>query len=231
MKQFHLFIYCLLSLSVTAQIEDWQNQKIFDINKEKAHVNIVNYSNIEIAKSGNFHKSIYYKSLNDNWFFNYSDNVENRPKDFYKIDFDLSHWDSIKVPSNWELEGYGTPIYVNTDYPFDKNPEPPLIKIDNPVGSYRYDFEVPNSWDGKSIFIHFGAIKSAAYLWINGEKVGYTQGSKTPSEWDITNFVQNGTNTLALEVYRWSDGSYLECQDFWRISGIERDVYYMQRIK
>jgi beta-galactosidase len=223
-----LSFFCQFSY---AQQVDWQNQHIFNINKEKSHVNVVPYSNMEVARKGDFKKSKFYKSLNGKWKFKYSAKVDERPVEFYKPDFDVSGWDEIPVPSNWEIEGYGTPIYVNTEYPFDKNPEPPFIKIDNPVGSYRYDFTIPENWDGKNIFLHFGAVKSAAYLWINGEMVGYTQGAKTPSEWDITKYLQKGNNTLALEVYRWSDGSYLECQDFWRISGIERDVFLYAKNK
>jgi beta-galactosidase len=214
-----------------AQQPDWQNQHVFDINKEKPHVNVVSYSDEKAALTGNFKNSQFYKSLNGKWKFKYSEDVDLRPVEFYKPNFDVSGWDDIPVPSNWEVEGYGIPIYVNTEYPFDKHPEPPFIKIDNPVGSYRHSFTIPESWDGKQIYLHFGAVKSAAYLWINGEKVGYTQGSKTPSEWNITKYLKPGNNTLALEVYRWSDGSYLECQDFWRISGIERDVFLYAKNK
>ena len=224
-KKIFIVILILQSFSTLAQTEDWQNQKIFNVNKEKPHVNIIPYSNIEKARKGDFKNSEFYKSLNGKWKFKYSAKVSERPINFYKPNFDVSTWDEISIPSNWEIEGYGTPIYVNTDYPFDKHPEPPFIKIDNPVGSYRYDFTIPENWDGKNIFLHFGAVKSAAYLWINGEKVGYTQGSKTPSEWNITKYLKKGKNKLALEVYRWSDGSFLECQDFWRLSGIERDVF------
>lgn len=225
MKKFFLVVLVLVSTCLVAQKHDWQNQKIFDLNKEKPHVNVVSYPDVDLAKAGEFDKSILYMSLDGNWRFRYSEDYKKRPVDFYKNTYKETDWDKIRVPSNWEVEGYGTPIYVNTEYPFDKNPDPPYIKIDNPVGSYKYDFYVPKSWNGKSVFIHFGAVKSAAYLWINGQKVGYTQGSKTPAEWDITKYITNGKNTLALEVYRWSDGSYLECQDFWRISGIERNVY------
>ncbi len=221
-------LYCQFSF---AQQFDWQNQHIFNINKEKPHVNVVSYSNTDLARKGDFKKSEFYKSLNGNWKFKYSAKADERPHDFYKQDFNASAWEEIFVPSNWEIEGYGIPIYVNTEYPFDKNPEPPFIKIDNPVGSYRYNFTIPDNWDEKNIFLHFGAVKSAAYLWINGEKVGYSQGSKTPAEWDITKYLKKGKNTLALEVYRWSDGSYLECQDFWRISGIERDVFLYAKNK
>ncbi len=221
---FTVIIPILVNLA-NSQQPDWQNQYVFDINKEKPHVNVVPYTDENAARTGEYKKSAFYKSLNGKWKFKYSEDVSQRPVDFYKPAYDISSWDDISVPSNWEVEGFGIPIYTNTQYPFDKKPEPPFIKIDNPVGSYRHTFTVPESWQGKQVFIHFGAVKSAAYLWINGEKVGYTQGAKTPSEWNITNYLKDGENSLALEVYRWSDGSFLECQDFWRISGIERDVF------
>jgi beta-galactosidase len=172
-----------------------------------------------------------YKSLNGDWKFNWVRKPADRPMDFYRTDFDDSNWGTIKVPGNWELQGHGIPMYMN--HPFDfspnKRPVPPYmdyISDDyNPVGSYRQSFFVPENWNQRQVFIHFGAVKSAMYLWINGEKVGYSQGSKTPAEFNITKYLKEGENTLAVEVYRWSDGSYLECQDFWRISGIERDVY------
>jgi beta-galactosidase len=220
-----LCILFLTNLSVEAQTKDWQNQAVFGINKEKPHVNIVPFMEEVKAVNLDIKASEFYQSLNGKWSFHYSENPESSPKDFYQVNFDASEWDQIKVPANWEIEGYGIPIYVNTNYPFDKHPQPPFIRIDNPVGSYIRYFEIPSNWNGKTILLHFGAVKSAAYLWINGEKAGYTQGSKTPSEWDITSYIKKGQNKLALEVYRWSDGSYLECQDFWRISGIERDVF------
>jgi len=144
--------------------------------------------------------------------------------DFYKQDFDVSSWASIDVPSDWQMKGYGVPIYLNVNYPFRKNP-PFITGIDNPVGSYVRKFALPENWAGKKIIIHFGAVNSALNLWINGEKVGYSQGSKTPAEFDITPFLIKGENTIAVEIFRWCDGSYLEDQDMWRLSGIERDVF------
>ncbi len=140
----------------------------------------------------------------------------------------MSEWDTIAVPSNWERQGYGYPIYVNVPYPFEID-EPNVPTEDNPVGSYRRAFDVPESWAGQQVFVEFGAVSSAFYLWINGEYAGYSEGSKTPSEFNVTKFVETGENTIAVEVYRWSTGSYLEDQDFWSLSGIQRDVNLFAR--
>lgn len=205
--------------------EDWENPQVVQINKEEPRSDFIPYQKLENALMDSLELSSFYKSLNGKWKFNWSENPSVRPKTFYKPDYNVSNWDEIDVPANWELKGYGIPIYVNTSYEF-KMTDPPHVPHDNnPVGSYRCTFTVPEKWDGRQIFLHFGAVKSAMYLWINGRKVGYSQGSKTPAEFNITTFINKGENILAVEVYRWSDGSYLECQDFWRISGIERDVY------
>jgi beta-galactosidase len=168
------------------------------------------------------------QTLNGNWKFNYSDTPAGRPTNFYEQDFDVSGWDEIPVPSNWEREGYGYAIYVNVPYPFEID-EPNVPTEDNPVGSYRRSFNVPESWSEQQILVEFGAVSSAFYLWVNGEYVGYSEGSKTPSEFNITDFVQAGENSMAVEVYRWSTGSYLEDQDFWSLSGIQRDVNLFAR--
>lgn len=205
---------------------DWENPQVISINKEKPHATLMPFSTINGALKNDFSKSPWYKSLNGNWKFNWVDSPEKRPLKFYKTDFSDAAWKEIPVPSNWELEGYGIPIYVNQPYEFTFNPNPPDIPDGyNPVGSYRTTFTIPKNWKDREIILHFGAVKSAMYLWINGQKVGYSQGSKLPAEFNITPYLQKGENLLALEVYRWSDGTYLECQDFWRISGIERDVY------
>ena len=144
--------------------------------------------------------------------------------DFFKPEVKVDHWAEIVVPSNWELQNYGIPIYVNAGYTFP--PNPPFIPHDyNPVGSYRRDFEIPETWKEGRVFIHFAGVSSAFYLWINGQKIGYSQDSMTPAEFDITPYIKPGKNTVAAEVYRWSDGSYLEDQDMWRFSGIYRDVF------
>jgi len=219
-----LLLTILFVFPLKAQVPDWKNPGVFEINKEDPHV-----SYFAFDSSMKENKSEFYKTLNGKWAFNWSKNPQSRPKYFYKTGYDNSSWDKINVPANWELEGYGIPIYVNQPYEFmpkGKRPIPPYLPEDwNPVGSYITYFHIPKNWQDRQIFLHFGAVKSAMYLWINGKKVGYSQGSKLPAEFNITKYIKKGKNKLALEVYRWSDGTYLECQDFWRISGIERDVF------
>jgi len=205
-------------------VQDWEDPGVVGINKEEPHASLFPFESRDLAVGRDPSASAFFRLLSGEWRFNWVRSPGERPVDFFREDFDDSGWDLVPVPSNWEILGYGVPIYVNQPYEFEKNP--PFIHHDyNPVGSYRTTFRIPNEWDGREIFIHFGAVKSAMYLWVNGEKVGYSQGAKLPAEFDITGFVRPGENLLAVEVYRWSDGSYLECQDFWRISGIERDVY------
>ncbi|WP_438988676.1 glycoside hydrolase family 2 TIM barrel-domain containing protein [Polaribacter sp.] len=205
-----------------------ENPQVVGINKLSARASFFAFENNAIAETKDKTKSTNYKSLNGLWKFNWSKNPAERPKDFYKNNFNTNNWKEIPVPANWELEGYGIPIYTNIEYPFSfkKTPNPPDIPDGyNPVGSYKKTFTISKKWANKEIIIHLGAVKSAFYIWVNGKKVGYSQGSKLPAEFNITNYVTSGENSIALEVYRWSDGSYLEDQDFWRLSGIERDVY------
>ncbi len=203
-----------------------ENPHVFDIHKTPPHATLYPYATVEQALANEPDRSPWYLLLNGTWKFKWVRSPKDRPVDFQDPTVDVSGWDDIPVPSNWELLGYGIPIYVNQPYEWTRHPDPPHVPHDyNPVGSYRRDFEIPESWNDREVFIHFGAVKSAMFLWVNGRYVGYSQGSKTPAEWDITKYVKPGKNTLAVQVFRWSDGSYLECQDFWRISGIERDVY------
>ncbi len=154
----------------------------------------------------------------------YTDSVQARPTDFYKEDFSVKGWDTISVPSNWEIEGFGLPIYTNVKYVFPKNP--PFIPHNmNNVGTYKRDFDIPNDWKNKDIYLHFAGVSGAMYVYINGKMVGYNEGSKTPAEYNITKYIKSGKNQIAVQVLRWSDASYMEDQDFWRLSGIERDVY------
>ena len=202
----------------------WEDPKIFNIGQIHPHATAIPFDSREELLSLQRKDSPYRQSLNGLWKFNWVRKPEDRPSDFYKTDFNVNEWTEIPVPANWELEGHGIPIYVNDRYPFIKNP--PFIPHDyNPVGSYRRSFTIPKNWTAREIFIQFGAVKSAAHFWLNGTYLGYNQDSKTPIEFNITKHLQTGENTIAVEVYRWSDGAYLECQDFWRISGMERDVF------
>jgi len=222
-----LIFFSVISTTLTAQIPDWENPEMIGQNKEPPHCTLIPYPDVPIALNNNRDASPYFKLLNGIWKFHWVKKPGHRPRDFYKLDYDVSNWDSIFVPSNWELHGHGIPIYTNVTYPFNpENPDPPYVPHDyNPVGSYRTEFAIPDSWNDREIFIHFDGVKSAFYLWINGEKVGYSQGSMTPAEFNITKYLRIGKNILAAEVYRWCDGSYLEDQDTWRLSGIYRDVY------
>jgi beta-galactosidase len=203
-----------------------ENPAMFNQGKEIPHAYFVPFGNPSDALLLMDEESPWYKSLNGKWKFNWVESPAKRPKEFYIPDYDASTWDEIQVPANWEINGYGIPIYVNQPYEWTSDPKPPYVPNElNPVGSYLKSFTIPENWKNRKVFIHFGAVKSAFFIWLNGEKIGYSQGSKTPAEWDITSYLKEGDNLIALEVYRWSDGSYLECQDFWRISGIERDVF------
>ena len=203
---------------------DWENPGVIGLNKERAHCTLMPYASVEAALAGRREGSQFYRSLNGKWRFNWVRKPADRPKDFYKGDYDVSGWDEIPVPSNWQMHGYGRPIYTNMRYPFPANP--PYIPHDyNPVGSYRREFTLPDSWDGREVFLHFDGVKSAFYLWVNGCLVGYSQDSMTAAEFNVTPYLKPGKNMVAAEVYRWSDGSYLEDQDMWRLSGIYRNVY------
>lgn len=220
-----IFVFGTYKASVYGEeTNDWENPQMIGQNKEPAHCTLIPYAALGKAINGVREESVFYQTLNGNWRFHWVSKPSDRPLEFYRPDYDISEWDEIPVPSNWQMHGYGRPIYLNVRYPFKKNP--PFIQHDyNPVGSYRTEFEVPACWIQRQIFIHFDGVESAFYLWINGQKVGYSQGSRTPAEFNITEYIQDGKNVLAVEVFRWSDGSYLECQDFWRLSGIFRDVY------
>lgn len=235
-KIIFLLIATLIAVNLIANKNNWEDESIIGINKLEPHVTMIPYKNIKQALKGEITESPYYKSLNGYWKFHWSENPSSRPVDFYKADYDISKWDTIPVPSDWQMEGYDFPIYINQPYEFADprfpgftemhKPNPPHVPHNfNPVGSYITEFKVPEKWDGREVILHFGAVKSAMFVWVNGKQVGYSQGSKLPAEFDITPFIRKGKNRLAVEVYRWSDGSYLECQDFWRVSGIERDVY------
>ena len=221
----------------------WEDEAIFAENKERGVATYMPYNNeAEMLADAAYYATPWtepvntrYQSLNGTWKFNLVSEPSQRPTNFFEEGFDASSWDNIPVPSNWEMHGYDKPIYNNVEYPHSNTP--PFIKARpgyndggknygiNPVGSYIHTFSVPENWDGRRTFIHFGGIYSAAFVWLNGEYVGYTQGSNNVAEFDITNYLKKGENRLAVQVFRWCDGSYLECQDMFRMSGIFRDVY------
>jgi len=219
-----IFITTISNL-VVSQNNDWENPSVIGINKLPARVTSISYKSEENALKGNKNNSERYRSLNGNWKFNWAKTVEESFKEFYKNEFNTSGWKNIKVPANWELEGYGTAIYTNTIYPFVPV-NPPYVPVDdNPTGSYVTYFDVPTNWANERVILHFGGVSSAFYVWINGKKVGYSEGSRLPAEFDITKYLSEGKNKLAVKVFRWSNGSYLEDQDHWRLSGIHREVY------
>ncbi len=221
----------------------WEDETMFAENKERAVATYMPYDNEKkMLADAEYYATPWttpvnnrFQSLNGTWKFNLVSEPSQRPLTFFEEGFDVSGWDEIPVPSNWEMQGYDKPIYCNVEYPHANTP--PFIKARpghndngknygiNPVGSYVRTFEVPEYWDGRRTFIHFGGIYSAAFVWLNGEYVGYTQGANNVAEFDITNYLKKGENKLAVQVFRWSDGSYLECQDMFRMSGIFRDVY------
>ncbi|TFG18276.1 MAG: DUF4981 domain-containing protein [Promethearchaeota archaeon] len=213
-------------------IYDWENPEVIGINKLPPHNTLIPFKDLESAL-GPCEKSVHYFSLNGNWRFNWVRKPAERPVNFYEINYDDKSWKEIDIPSNWQMRGYGTPIYTNIKYPYSIDTEniPHIDHNYNPVGSYRKRFDLPENWNDRELFIHFDGVKSAFYIWINGHKVGYSQGSMTPAEFNITNFVKPEDNIIAVEVYRWSDGSYLEDQDMWRLSGIFRDVYMLSTPK
>ncbi len=205
-------------------MNDWENPAVFARNREPARAYFHCFTNRETALTNDPLQSPWHQSLNGTWRFNWVRKPADRPCGFQRDDYQVEDWDEIQVPGNWEVQDYGVPIYTNITYPFPA--DPPRIPPDyNPVGSYRTTFRIPEQWRDRQIFLHFGGVKSAMYVWVNGREVGYSQDSKTPAEFNITGYLRPGGNTLALEVYRWSDGAYLEGQDYWKISGIERDVY------
>ena len=218
--------------SYAQQINDWENPGIIGINKERAHATITLPSEKQ--------ENPLIISLNGIWKFKWSPNPEIRPVNFFKTDFLDTNWENILVPGNWEMQGFGTPIYTNIKYPFKA--DPPKISSTpvqnftsfgsrNPVGSYLTTFKVPEEWGNKLFFINFDGVQSAMYLWINGQKVGYSENSMSPAEFEISQYVHRGENKLAVEVYKWCDGSYLEDQDMWRLAGIFRDVDLLVRPK
>jgi beta-galactosidase/beta-glucuronidase len=225
---------------MTQESCDWDKHQVLGRNREPAHGTLVPYAHEAAARQGDRDTGPFFESLNGKWKFHWSPNPASSPEEFYREDFDVSGWDTITVPGNWQLQGYDKPIYVNWGYAFPqdgqarKHPEiarneplPPIPADDNPTGCYRRTFTLPEGWAGREVFLLFEGVDSAFHLWVNGQEVGYSQDSRLPAEFDVTSCVRPDQNTLAVRVYRYCDGSYLEDQDFWRLSGIYRDVYLL----
>jgi beta-galactosidase len=223
-----------------ADPQDWENEQVFARNRLPARASFTPFADIEQARVGDYNESPYRQTLNGDWKFHWVPKPEERPTDFHQTTFDDSGWKTISVPSNWEMHGYGTPIYLSAGYPFKIDPprvtsEPPkeytTFKERNPVGSYRRTFTLPTNWKDRRVILHFAGVDSAFYVWINGQSVGYSEDSRVPAEFDITDKLVDGENQIAVQVFRWSDGSYLEDQDMWRLSGIFREVFLLARPK
>ncbi len=214
-------------------IPDWENPKVFGRNKQPDTATLIPYASRDQALAGDRLASSWRKTLNGVWRFHHAPNMAQTPADFHTPGYDDRGWDEIPVPSNWQMMGdvahgkprYDVPIYTNVTYPFPIDRLPGVPEDDNPIGSYRTTFAVPDAWAERQIFVTFDGVDSAFYLWVNGQQVGYSEDSRGPAVFDLTPYLVAGENTLAAQVLRWSDGSYLEDQDFWRLSGIYRDVY------
>ena len=228
----------IFSLIVTSAVADnakkpyWQDVQVVAVNKEYPRSSFMTYDNREDALSGKFERSKFYRLLNGTWKFYFVDSYKDLPDNITDPSVSTDSWYDIQVPGNWEVQGHGVAIYTNHGYEFKaRNPQPPILPEATPVGVYRRDIDIPADWDGRDIYLHLAGAKSGVYVYINGKEVGYSEDSKNPAEFLINPYVKPGKNVLTLKIFRWSTGSYLECQDFWRISGIERDVYIYSQPK
>jgi len=205
---------------------DYEDPQVFEKNQLPPHATLMPYKDLQEALKGERKASSFHYTLNGSWKFHWAENPDQAPEDFYKPDYYRDDWQEISVPSNWQMEGFGYPLFRNIGLPFPQ--DPPLVpKEFNPVGSYYRTFQLPADWKNKRVFLHFEGVHSASYVWINGKEVGYNQGGMEPAEYDISPYLKKGENSVAVKVLRYSDGSYMEDQDTWRLSGIYRDVYLM----
>lgn len=206
-------------------VNDWENPQLQGQNREMAHASLIPYATIDKSLVGGKEQSSYYRSLNGEWRFSLAPDPDSAPKNFYLPAYFTDDWDLIRVPGNWQLQGYDIPYYTDVQLPFPPDDAPRVPRNDNPTGCYRRTFTVPEEWQERQIFLCFDGVDSAFDVWINGRNVGFSKDSRVPAEFNITSYLQEGENILAVRVYRWSDGTYLENQDMWRLSGIFRDVY------
>lgn len=225
---------CLFSaqpMYASSDLPYWKDIQTVSVNREAPRSAFMTYANREQAASMKYEQSPYYQLLNGTWKFYYVDSYKQLPENITSTT-SLDGWKDIKVPGNWEVQGFGTAIYTNHGYEFQpRNPQPPALPEQNPVGVYRREITVPADWNGRDIYLHIAGAKSGCYVYVNGKEVGYNEDSKNPAEYLINDYLQPGKNVLTLKIFRWSTGSYLECQDFWRMSGIERDVFLYSQPK
>ena len=224
----------LFSCSPPTTVEQEQNlhndHTVFGVNKLSPHTDFFAYESMELMNRNELENSKRFLLLNGNWKFHWVKSPKDRIRNFFSEDVNDDEWKTIPVPANWEVEGYDHPIYLDERYPFEsKWPDAPTEY--NPVGTYRHTFNISKDWLKEDLILHFEGAKSAMYLYINGQYLGYSQGSKTPAEFNISAFVKEGKNLIGLQMYRWSDASYLESQDMLRMSGIEREVFIYARSK
>lgn len=237
MSKQKLFLFALAALSLNFGLrgqtfKEWQDPEVNEINRLPMHANFFPYQNEKDAQCNNKEKASNYISLDSQWKFNWVRDADMRPGDFFKTDFNDKAWKNINVPGIWELNGYGDPVYLNSGYAWNTffRSNPPFVPVkNNHVGSYRKVVNIPKSWSGKQIIAHFGSVTSNMYLWVNGKFVGYSEDSKLEAEFDLTKYLKPGANLIAFQSFRWCDGTYLEDQDFWRLSGVARSCYLYSR--
>ena len=231
-KLLFITFLALIQLFVFAQKDEWKNPEQNEVNRLPMRVHYFPYESMELAQKNIPTSSANYQTLNGKWKFFWVKDADKRPMNFYKSDFEDAGWNYLNVPALWEMNGYGDPVYVNIGYPWRTQtwvnpPVPPILN--NAVGSYRKVIDIPQNWTGKQVIAHFGSVTSNMYLWVNGKYVGYSEDSKLEAEFDITNYLVKGENLIAFQVFRWCDGTFLEDQDFFRLSGVARDCYLIAR--
>ena len=224
-------LFCTQTTYASSDLPYWKDIQTVSVNREAPRSAFMTYADREQAATMKYEQSPYYQLLNGTWKFYYVDSYKQLPEDITSTT-SLDGWKDIQVPGNWEVQGFGTAIYTNHGYEFQpRNPQPPALPEQNPVGVYRREITVPADWHGRDIYLHIAGAKSGCYVYVNGKEVGYNEDSKNPAEYLINDYLQPGKNVLTLKIFRWSTGSYLECQDFWRMSGIERDVFLYSQPK
>lgn len=228
------FVASLASAPAMAQTDlpYWKDIQTVAVNKETPRTDFMSYPDRNSALTFRYESSPYYSNLNGTWKFYFVDGYKELPDNITDPSVSTASWKDIQVPGNWERQGFGTAIYTNHGYEFQpRNPRPPMLPDENPVGVYRRDIEIPSSWGNRDIYLYVGGAKSGLYVYLNGKEVGYSEDSKNPAVFRVNPYLQQGKNVLTLKIFRWSTGSYLECQDFWRVSGIERDVFLWSQPK